>query len=348
MNREFNKTEEDILDVINEAPATRTNETVQGGEGDEDDVDDTVEGGGGDEKTGTDGDEDEEASGKKTEEKQAGKAGDKQPDQRKGGQRKKEDIDNHIAQTRRLGADNARLKSDNAKLSTKVKEVETALNAYKEAYATTNSFGLTPQELSEGARLIALYKKSPTDMITEVLTVSKQNGIDLSKILPGSVDTVAIRNLIQQELGTKLQPIVDRETKTKEEAEFQTAAKEELDEFLASNQDAELHLDALAKIIDNTPGLGIASAWDKLQLWMLRNGIDPSLPPGRANDQRSSNQQSQQNRRPIPNGNGRQVMNSNGSGGNASMQKKTQVPVNASLDDIITSSMQEAGIDYRR
>lgn len=361
MPRQFNKTEEDILDDINDGPVTRTNDTTSGGADgghdseDDDEVHDNVDQGGqGAKDNANAGDEDEEDEGGQEGAKPAakpkdGKAGDgksaaKQPKGKTAEQIAQDQANSH----RRLAQDNIKLKNTNQQLTNDLNTTRTQLNALQTAFGAINSQGLAAEEVAEGARLMKLYKQDPIQAIAEILTTSKENGIDLSKLNLATIDTNAIRALIQKEVGGRVDPLLQRQQLQDQHAEDKAAAMQELDDFLAVNTEAEAHLEAITKVMSAQPGITLEAAWDKVQAWAYRNGIDLFTPANARQNGAQGGANQQQVRRPLPNGGGRQIAG-NGSGeAPASPKPRTQARQGQSWDDIVSEAMAESGMSYRR
>lgn len=349
-NKQFNSTEEDILATINDEPPTRVNDDApeggegaqpgQSAEGDEDEGQEPAKqpaGGKEQPKEGKDGKEKGDKDG-------AGKPAGKQPQKPADGQ-----LDPNQANAfRRMQYDNQRLKREFESTSNTLRETTEQLNTLQRAFGQINGHGLTPDELNEGGRLIALYKRDPLAAITEILTTSKENGIDLSRLNLQTIDTNAIRQLIQNEVGSRVDPLVQEREQARLNAEDKAAAMGELDDFLGLNPEAEAHLEAITKVMQALPGIGLENAWDKVQAWAYRNGVDLFSPPDAGTTAAPTGDQPPV-RKPLPNGGGRQIAG-NGSGTSAPAEPKKPAParVGQSWDDIISEAMTESGIPYRR
>jgi hypothetical protein len=347
MPQEFNKTEEDILSQINDAPATRVNEPADGSgqqqqdEGNNNEEDNT---GAGDEGAAAGegaGEED-----KKSGDDKAGKAGGAKPE--KGAKPAKELTPAQKQEgyaLRQAQGEIARLKQGSTAIAQQLTTTKAELDGMKQTFAQINSHNLQPNELAEGARIIANYKKDPVACIEEILTLTKAAGIDLSRLSLNTIDTTAIMNMIEQKIGGRLDPLTQEREEAKLNEADKNAAIQELNNFLAIQPEAESHLTAITKLMEANPGLTLDGAWDKVQAWAYRNGIDIFTPPD--NTSTSGQTRDNQVRKPLPNGGGRQIAN-NGANNGAASAKPQVAAVGTTLDDIITASMQEAGLNYRR
>ena len=343
MANEFNQTEEDILSVINDEPAKQVadgEDTTQGGdEGAEDNT-----------NAGSEGKGEEDGQGKGTKGPEAkpkdGKAGDGKPTAPVKGAKTPQQVNEENA-TRRIQQDNVKLKGTNQTLLTENTTLKAKLDGITQAQAATNSYGLQADEIAEGARIIADWKKNPVAVIEELLTVAKQNAIDLSSLKIGGIDTKAMTEIVRQEIGARLDPLRERHEAQELDATAKAEAIQEVEEFFTATPEAESHIEALTTILQSVPGMSIATAWKELRLWAYDNGINLTSPQAPANG--GTPRDNTTVRKPLPNGGGRYVA---GNGSNdeapASPKPKNTGMVGQSIDSIINEAMAEAGLTYRR
>lgn len=228
------------------------------------------------------------------------------------------------------------------------KQIST-LSQQVEGYKSTMGFlgQLETHEVSRVTEIAKLYKTNPIEAVTQFLIGAKQDGVDLSKLNLATIDTEAIKGLLAQHVDAKLQPLLDDRNSSVRNAEAQNSARQELDDFLADNPDAEQHLDAVAGLMEKFPSLSLGGAWDKIQIWSYKNGINLQQPPAGATSPQASTPQRQV--KPLPNGGGRQIAGGPGSPGNAQPRQRSEpVAAGTSLDSIILESMKEAGYNYNR
>lgn len=343
--RTFNSSEEDILSFIDDAPSKPAAPEGAGGEDQDQEVHDNVQKE--EVEQPKEGDQDDPTN--EGEPKPVAKPSDKQSGGKEAGKGdlKKPAPPTADAQTlHSVRSYSKRLERDNKQLTTDLTETRKQLNTLQTTFGAINGYGLSPDELNEGARLISLYKKDPVQAITEILQASREAGIDLRRINYQGIDTNAIKSMIQKEVGSRIDPLVAKDQELQAQEADKIAAETELNDFLDMNPEAETHLEGIVTVMKQMPGLGIAGAWDKLQIWAYRNGVDLFSPTPQAQPKESSGASA--NRKPLPAG-GRRIAGS-GTGEGVSTSTRTIAPAKSgqSLDEIISDAMAEAGFNYRR
>lgn len=343
-NGSFNKTEEEILDFIDGGKAGEDNkqpDPAEGESGNEDEEDDGKDAGD-DDAGGDEGEGEGDAGGKKA-------GGADKPGQKPAKGKDGALVDKKTKQAVKPGAERRyyeeahHYKREADSWKGKHEQLLGEFNAYRGAVEKTNSYRLAPDEMVEAARIMDTYKRDPIQAIAEILTGAKEAGIDLSRLQLNTIDTNAIMSLIKKEVGARLDPIDQDRQQRQRDAEATTNATRDLDDFLYRNPEAEPHLSVIANLMERHETMTLREAWLEIRDYSLRNGIDLSKPPASGSAQRSD----QTSRKPIPSG-GRGIVNGAGGQQPSRQNKGGPAPVGTSLDDIIVSSMREAGLNYSR
>lgn len=334
----FNSTEDDILDTINDAPPTRVNNDEEDAPDDEVDPaapkapeDDSV-------------DPDANAAGKKPDPKTKVEPKADPNAKPKAVKGVKAKPDETAAFARKQVEYNQRVTRERDIAQGQLRTVTTERDTLKASLESINHSGLPSDELAETARLGKLFKSDPVAVISELLTAAKEAGIDLGKLNLGTIDTNAIKNLITKEIGGKLNPITDSYNAQRLEQESVQSAQREVDDFVALNPEAEMHLPAMIKVVAAQPSLTLDQAWEKVQLWAFKNKVDLSTPPG---SQQNRQQAAPKNQVRKPLTAGRNIANT---GGEQQQIETAKAPAKygQSIDEIIVDAMNENGIKYRR
>lgn len=352
---EFNKTEQDILNYAlgDEAKDTSTKDETHSEETDDttQDTEESQTETGSDDSESTDEDsgggdgstEEVDAQPKKPDDKSVESSGDKQPKQlNKGDANEVKHYQNHITS---LQTTNKNLKTMISERDRKIQSVIAENEGYKASL--DNLKGLGVAEVKRVTEIAAMYKTDPLRAVTEFLIGAKQDGVDLSKLDLGTIDTDAIRRLIQSEVGGRIDPLVQRYSQQDRDTEAQAAASQELEAFISVYPQAENHLDAVARIMEVAPELSLREAWVKIREYALDNGIDLNAPLG---GNASTDQQAKKAStvKALPNG-GRQLSGNSGNSLAQPRKPNAPKPVGTDLNEIIVESMREAGFaNYRR
>lgn len=157
---------------------------------------------------------------------------------------------------------------------------QSELQKSKEAYSKYN---LSETEVTESLELRALAKTNPVEAIKQILTKAAMDGTDLSSLglqNGGGLDIATLAKSIRQQVGEDLKPIKEyaatEQQQRQQQAEYQRLEQEavrDIANFFNANPEAKPYAPVLNKVLANPDfaHMGIEQAWDKIQLWLLRN-----------------------------------------------------------------------------
>lgn len=218
-----------------------------------------------------------------------------------------------------------------------LQRVTTELNAFREAAQLPNQLGLNVEETTTGLQLAAAWKSNPTGVIQYLVEQAKAAGYSLDGI-GGNTDMGAIKQMIASELA----PFRQQAQTLQQTQQAQTAAQNELSNFVAEYGEAALtNSEALAKIIDASQDAGrpmsLEQAYFRFNRWCQDNGIDPHQP---IDPQLAARQQAPapQQRTPAPRG---RPATANGV---VPLDNNATMSGNETSRDVVRAAMREAGL----
>lgn len=215
------------------------------------------------------------------------------------------------------------------------------------------ALGLSPEEYSVGARIMAQWKTDPKKALGFLLKEAQNNGVDVSDLgIAGG------GGLSRQDLQSTLEDIVKKHlepfsfiTTERQEQQTQREAMNEaqgvVEEFYTHAPDARVHEDSLAKIMVAKPGTSLNEAYLILKNHALENRLDwtkdlvpqiQALVTKQPNGQ-SPNGQPANGQRSLPNMNGRANSTAIVPRKNGAMSGDT------SSKNIVLEAMRAAGMD---
>jgi hypothetical protein len=176
-----------------------------------------------------------------------------------------------------------------------------------------NAFELQPDQLVEAAQY---YKQSQTDpigVLKNLLTRASLNGIDISQLgVPGgSFDPKGIADMVRREIQQNIAPVqqyanVQQERQQAQEVQSQylRQAETQVNSFFQGTPEAVPYMHIFHAVLSQPQfqNMSLGAIWDKVQLHLMRNGVDPRRAPSRSQRQRLSGPSGQP--KSMPNGQG--------------------------------------------
>ena len=224
-------------------------------------------------------------------------------------------------------------RADNA--SRELQTAKDQLAAVNEAGNVGTQYGLSPQEVTTGAQLIAAYKKNPVEAIQYMLTQAQANGHNVDNIISGGTDM----NAVKQMLDTALAPILGEHKQREDTQAAQDRAQVIYNDFHTKYPDSAVHEDTLTKLIQQDPNLSVDAAYYKLQSFYNQRGLDWTKPLDQLQQEADAlQQQPSVNTQPQP---------PEGGSVNPNLVTDTAqvADISTSTDDIIRQAMAEAGLN---
>lgn len=228
-------------------------------------------------------------------------------------------------------------RQENARLQGELEKATAKVAAYETANTISTQLGLSPDEATTGAKLMAAYKNNPVETIKYLLTEAQAAGHNVTGIVSGGTDVAAIKQLIEQ----AFKPINDERAGNERAAQIEKQAVQQYNGFIARFPDAKIHEKTIARLLQSDPSLSVEAAYYKLQSFYLAKQLDWKKPLEVLAEEMKGQQQQQGNtssvtRQPGLPGRGTSSTNAQASGEIAD--------VNTSIDDIVKESMREAGL----
>ncbi len=215
-------------------------------------------------------------------------------------------------------------------LTKEVATLTSQIEAINSAGTLGTQYGLTPEEITTGAQLIAAYKKNPVETIQYMLTQAQAQGHNVDAIAGGSVDMAAIKQL----LDTSIKPLLDARNEEVDTQAANVKAQEIYNAFSAQHPDAAIHENSLARLLKQEPSLSPEAAYWKLRSYYNERSLDWT----------KSLEQLQNEQQLKPGANTQQALPEGGINANSVTDATRVADVNVSTDDIIRDAIKEAGI----
>lgn len=304
------------------------------GEGDEQTTDDGVT----EESSGETADTTEEASTASSEQSTDGSTNEQQQRPTSGPQDLVDGQGNVIAaggKERRFYETAQREKQRADSVSRELTTLKSQMDAVNNAGTVGTQYGLSPDEVTTGAQLIAAYKNNPVEAIQYMLTQAQSNGYNVDGITSGGTDMQAVKQMLDNALA----PILGEHQERADTQAANDRALEIYNEFNSKYPDSAVHEDSLTRLLQQDPNLSVEAAYFKLQSYYAQRGLDwtKSL----------TTLQTEQNAQRAPvSVNTQPQPPDGGSVPHANVTDTAQVAdVSTSTDDIIRQAMSEAGIN---
>ncbi len=215
-------------------------------------------------------------------------------------------------------------------LTKEVTDLKSQIEAVNKAGTVGTQYGLTPEETTTGAQLIAAYKKNPVETIQYMLTQAQAQGHNVDAINSGGIDMAAVKQL----LDTSLKPLLDARNEEADTQATNAKALEIYNDFTAKFPDAAIHESSLARLLKQEPSLSPEAAYWKLRSYYNERKLDWT---------KSLEQLQAQVAKPGE-GNTQQALPEGGINAENAVDADRVADINVSLDDIIRDAIKEAGI----
>jgi hypothetical protein len=176
-----------------------------------------------------------------------------------------------------------------------------------------NAFELNQDQLVEAAQYYKQAQSDPIGVLKNLLTRAQLSGIDITQLgVPGaSFDAKGIVDMVRREINSGLAPIQKYATGQQEQQEQQQVqsrylqqAEKEVSQFFTQTPEAVPYTHIFHAVLSQPQfqQMSLGAIWDKLQLHLMRNGVNPNRPPSRSQRQRLSG--TREPPRSLPNGQG--------------------------------------------
>jgi hypothetical protein len=191
-------------------------------------------------------------------------------------------------------------------------DFEKQANEAKQQLQKLNAFELQHDQLIEAGQLYKQAQSDPVGVLKHLLTRAALNGIDISQLGFDSnqLDSRSILDTVRQEIAKGVKPVQDyaaqrqQETeKTQVEQKYLDEAKTQVEGFFQSTPAAVPFMSIFHAVLKQPQfqQMSLPSIWDKLQLHLMRKGIDPHNPQPQQRQQRQDTRDMRPSRS-LPNG----------------------------------------------
>lgn len=288
-------------------------------------------------------------------------AGQQQQDDGKKGARTKTDKDGNLTDAQgnvvaKAGAERRHYERVQAQASY-ITRLEGELKQAKEAGTMTGALndvpsklGLDMRETEMGLQAIASFKKDPVATARWMLQETMRLGYNLNQIVgedaqgnqsSGSLDLQAVKNMIAEQVG----PLVQDRTAQQQQQEAEQAATRDYEAFIAKHDNASVHDDVLANMLQSNASLTPEVAYWQLREYASKNQLDFTKP---LRDQVASREQGAQQQQPqgnaAPQAQSQQPMPNGGAPMNDAQTSPTFAEADDAWDSIVKQSLRDAGM----
>lgn len=193
-------------------------------------------------------------------------------------------------------------------------DFEKQLGAANAQLAKMNAFELGHEQLIEAAQYYKQAQSDPVGVLKSLLTRAALSGIDIQQLgFDGqNLDTKSVLDMVRQEIAKGVKPVQDYAAQRTQERESQQVEQRYLDEaktqvesFFKSTPAAVPFMNVFQAVLQQPQfqTMSLSAIWDKVQLHLMRRGIDPFRPQ---QQQRQQRQDTRDNRpsRSLPHGQG--------------------------------------------
>lgn len=190
---------------------------------------------------------------------------------------------------------------------------EKALGEARQQLASMNALQLPQEQLIEAATIYKQAQTDPLGVLKNLLTRAHLSGIDISSLgVPGgSFDPKGIADLVKREIQSAIGPVqqyTQSQQKVQEqqqvESQYLQQAERQVNSFFTQTPEAVPYMNIFHAVLSQPQfqQMSLGAIWDKIQLHLMRNGVDPRRGPSRSQRQRLSGTREQP--RSLPNGQG--------------------------------------------
>ena len=193
-------------------------------------------------------------------------------------------------------------------------DFERQLNEVKSQMQKINAFDLPQDQLIEAGQLYKQAQTDPVGVLKHLLTRAALSGIDIQQLGFDSqnLDSKSILDMVRQEIAKGTKPVNDFVQQRQTEAQNQQVQQRYLDEargqvesFFRTTPAAVPFMNIFHQVLSQPQfqQMSLSAIWDKLQLHLMRRGIDPFNPQPQQRQQRQDTR-GQRPSRSLPNGQG--------------------------------------------
>ena len=192
---------------------------------------------------------------------------------------------------------------------------EKELSDLKSTFKQINAYDLPKEGLIEAAGYYKQAQTDPVGVLKNLLTRAALSGIDISQLGMDnkSIDPKTLVEQIRREIQAGIAPVQQytqqqREAQQRQQVDSQylQQAERQVQTFFGNTPEAVPYTHVFHAVLQQPrfQHMSLGEIWDKVQLHLIRNGVDPRQPPSRSQRQRLSGNPGGQPSRSLPNGQG--------------------------------------------
>lgn len=174
---------------------------------------------------------------------------------------------------RRLYTDLQRARGEVTRLTNDINTLRAENTGLREASETMTRLGLSSQDAIGALNFMAMYRADPLKALKEVLTAAQAAGHNVASLFEGApqgLDPAAIRRMVNEAVA----PLVSAQTEQHQLAQARETARQQAEAFFAENPEAQIHDQALARLLTAYPNMTLPEAHWRLKAWALERGLD--------------------------------------------------------------------------
>jgi hypothetical protein len=191
---------------------------------------------------------------------------------------------------------------------------EKELSDLKAYVGQINAFELPKEGLIEAAQYYKQAQSDPVGVLKNLLTRAALSGIDISQLGmdPQGIDPKTLVEQIRKEIQAGIAPVaqftnqqVQERENQQVESQYLRQAESQVNEFFGKTREAIPFTHIFHAVLQQPrfQHMSLGEIWDKIQLHLMRNGVNPRQPPTRSQRQRLSGTRETPSRS-LPNGQG--------------------------------------------
>jgi len=203
---------------------------------------------------------------------------------------------------------------------------EKELSELKSYVSQINAYELPKEGLLEAAGLYKQAQSDPVGVLKSLLTRAALSGIDISQLGmdPKGMDPRTMMDMVRKEMQAAVKPVTEYTTQQRKvqenqqvESQYLQQAERQVNDFFGRTREAIPFTHIFHAVLSQPrfQNMSLGEIWDKIQLHLIRNGIDPRQPPTRSQRQRlNGTQGGQRPSRSLPSGQGMAPQGGDGNG----------------------------------
>jgi hypothetical protein len=229
---------------------------------------------------------------------------------------------------------------------------EKELSDLRATFKQINAYELPKEGLLEAAAYYKQAQSDPVGVLKNLLTRAALGGIDISQLGMDNkgIDPKTLVEQIRKEIQAGIAPVqqfTSQQQKVQQErqveAKYQQQAETQVQQFFGGTPEAIPYTHVFHAVLSQPrfQHMSLGEIWDKVQLHLIRNGIDPRQAPSRNQRQRMNG--TTNGSRPsvsLPNGQGMAPSGGNGNGRGPAGPAHPSLSYDAIIREVLGNSAQ--------